>query len=118
MRIPWLHGEAPGDSLSKSLICPLLQDEDPALIQGPSPKIWGTPAGKYTAPLWMDSLCQGVGGSAVSTCRHVMAFAHIFSPLVGMVFLRWYESGSYLAASCELLTNLLPKRFAYTKIYV
>ena len=100
MRIPWLHGEAPGDSLSKSLICPLLQDEDPALIQGPSPKIWGTPAGKYMAPLWMDSLCQGVGGSAVSTCRHVMAFAHIFSPLVGMVFLRWYENGSYLAASC------------------
>ena len=39
MRIPWLHGEAPGDSLSRSLICPLLLDEDPALIQGPSPKI-------------------------------------------------------------------------------
>ena len=66
MRIPWLHGEAPGDSLSRSLICPLLQDEDPALIQGPSPKLWGTPAGNYQL---RDGLhLTGGRRSAVPTC--------------------------------------------------
>ena len=66
MGIPWLHGEAPGDSLSRSLICPLLQDEDPALIQGPSPKLWGTPAGNYQL---RDGLhLTGGRRSAVPTC--------------------------------------------------